>query len=69
MLTTKLTDRNSEINVLRTAKAEHESIIAQDKEEIQSTRRELVIKIKQLKDIEVRCNQAINEVDGYRFRV
>jgi hypothetical protein len=28
MLTTKLTDRNSEINVLRTVKAEHESIIA-----------------------------------------
>jgi len=34
MLTTKLTDRNTEINILRTTKAENESIIASDKEEI-----------------------------------
>ena len=55
MLNTKLIERNSELTILKTKNAENESIMAQDKEEISSIRRELVIKSKQLKDIEVRC--------------
>ena len=46
MLNTKLIERNSEITVLKTSKAENESVMAQDKEEIASTKRELIIKTK-----------------------
>lgn len=46
MLNTKLHERNSEITVLKTTKAENESVMSQDKEEIASTRRELTIKSK-----------------------
>jgi len=40
----KLTERNLECTVLKTKQAENESTIAQDKEEISSIKRELVIK-------------------------
>lgn len=40
ILSTKLTERTNEVSVLKTFKAENESTIAQDKEEIASLRRE-----------------------------
>jgi hypothetical protein len=43
--------------------------MAQDKEEIASIRRELVIKLKQLKDVEGRCQRSIDEADGFRMRI
>ena len=69
MLNTKLVDRNNEITILRSSKVENESIMAQDKEEIASTRSELVIKSKQLKEIEMRCQQSVSEADGFRYRI
>lgn len=69
MLNAKLIERNSEITILKTQKAENESTIAQDKEEIASTRRELTIKSKQLKEVEGRCQQSINEADSFRYKI
>ena len=69
MLTSKLTERNAEVTQLKTIKAENESTMAQDKEEIASIRRELVIKLKQLKDVEGRCQRSIDEADGFRMKI
>jgi hypothetical protein len=55
MLDAKLIDRNNEVTELKTCKAEYESTMSQDKEEIAQTKRELVIRSKQLKEVELRC--------------
>lgn len=55
MLNTKLHERNAEVTILKTCKAENESVMSLDKEEIASTKRELSIKAKQLKEVESRC--------------
>ena len=55
MLNTKLHERNAEITSLKTTKAEYESTIATQSEEISGNKRELNVKTKQLKDIETRC--------------
>lgn len=68
-LSAKLSDRNQEVTELKTIKAENESTIAQDKEEIDSTKRELVIKTKQLKEIEQRCQRSVDESDSFRLRI
>lgn len=68
-LSAKLTERNQEVTELKTVKAENESTMAQDKEEIQSTKRELVIKTKQLKEIEARCQRSVDESDAFRLRI
>ena len=66
---TKLSERNIEVTQLKTVRAEHEATMTQDKEEIASIKRELIIKNKQLKEVEVRCQSAINDVEGLRYRV
>jgi chromosome segregation ATPase len=55
MLNAKLLERNSEVTSLKTSKAHNESVMAQDKEEIASAKREINIKSKQLKELETRC--------------
>lgn len=54
-LSAKLIERTDEVSTLKTCKAENESTMAQDKEEIASLKREATIKAKQLKEVEARC--------------
>ena len=69
LITEKLGDRNSEVTELRTIKAENESIMLQDKEEIASLKREMAIKNRQLKDVEARSHKTADELDASRYKV
>ena len=69
MLTTKLTERNDQVTSLEVIKAEHESKIALDTEEIASTKRELAIKLKQLRETENRMQKAVDDTDLFRTKL
>ena len=68
-LSAKLIERTNEVSILKTFKAENESTMAQDKEEIDSLKREMQIKLKQLKEVELRCQRAIDEADLGRVKI
>ena len=68
-LTVQLSERSDEVIELKTVKAEQESIIASDKEEINSQKREINVKKNQLKDLEQRCQRAVDEADAYRTKI
>ena len=68
-ISAKLIERNDEVSKLKTCKAENESVMAQDKEEIASLRRELLLKSKQLKDVETRCQRAVDDADLFRSKI
>jgi chromosome segregation ATPase len=57
MLNEKLSGKTDEVTDLKTVQAEHETIIARNKEEIESQRRELNIKSRQLRDGDIRIQQ------------
>lgn len=69
VLTAKLIERTNEVSILKTCKAENESTMAQDKEEIDSLKREMQIKLKQLKEVDLRCQRAIDEADLGRVKI
>lgn len=54
MLNEKLMEKNDEVISLKTHEAENETEIAQKREELDSARRELAIKGRQLKENDVR---------------
>ncbi len=54
---------------MKTIKAESELNLAQDKEEIAAIRRDLLLKSKQVKDYEMRCQSTVNESDNFRYRI
>ena len=53
MLTEKLQQKTDEVTELKTIRAEHETQIAQDKEEIDSLKRELMIKSRKISKDEI----------------
>lgn len=68
-MNSKLAERNFDCTSLKTIKAEHESKIAQDTEEIASLKREMVIKSRQLREIETRCTKVVDELDQFRYKI
>ena len=54
MLNEKLMERNDEVTSLKTTQAENETEISQKREELDSARRELAIKGRQLKENDIR---------------
>ena len=65
----KLASRNDEITALKTQQAENESQMLQDKETIASLQRELQIKNRQMRDMEIRTGKCQDELDLYRYKV
>ena len=57
MLNEKLQEKTDEVTDLKTKQAENETLIAQNKEEIESQKRELAIKGKQLREGDHRIQQ------------
>ena len=53
----KLQEKTDEVTDLKTRQAENETTMAQNKEEIESQRRELAIKGKQLREADIRIHQ------------
>ena len=64
-----MAQRNTEVTELKTIKAEYESTMAQDKEEIASNKRELQIKNRQLRETEQRSIKVADELDIFRYKV
>ena len=58
-----------EITQLKTTQAEHETEIAQKREELESSRRELNIKGRQLKENDIRTQQIQDSLDLFRYKV
>jgi len=54
---------------LKTNKAEQDSQIASDREEIASLKRELKVKNNQLKEMNERCQRAVDESELHRTRI
>ena len=57
MLNERLQQRTEEITTLKTTQAENETDISQKREEIESSKRELAIKGRQLKENDIRTQQ------------
>ena len=57
MLNQTLSEKTSEITMLKTTQAENETDIAQKREELESKTRELAIKGRQLKENDIRTQQ------------
>ena len=55
--------------MLKTIKAEHETQINQDKEEIDSLKRELMIKSRKISKDEMDMKRVQDECDMFRYRV
>jgi len=69
LLEDKLQNRQDEIAQLKTQQAENESEILRNREIIGSIQRELNIKNRQMKDMEIRTNKAMEELDSFRFKL
>ena len=69
MANTKLTERNTEITQLKTTKAEYEATITAHTETIASTRRDIDIKSKQIKDLDQRYTITNTELESFRHRI
>ena len=69
MLNETLQNRTDEITQLKTTQAEHETEIAQKREELESSRRELNIKGRQLKENDIRTQQIQDSLDLFRYKV
>lgn len=65
----KLQNRTDEITGLKTNQAENETDIAQKREELDSARRELAIKGRQLKENDIKTQQIQDALDLFRYRV
>ena len=69
MLNERLQDRTNEITQLKTTQAENETEIAQKREELESAKRELAIKGRQLKENDLRTQQIQDSLDLFRYKV
>lgn len=69
MLTEKLQQKTDEVTELKTIRAEHETQIAQDKEEIDSLKRELMIKSRKISKDEIDMKRIQDECDMFRYKV
>ena len=69
LLEDKLNSRQDEISSLKTQQAENESQMLQDRETIGSLNREMQIKSRQMRDMELRTNKAQDELDLFRYKV
>lgn len=67
--TSRLNERSDEVIELKTNKAEQDSQIASDREEIASLKRELKVKNNQLKEMNERCQRAVDESELHRTRI
>ena len=69
MLNEKLSTQNDEVTQLRTTQAEHLTQLTQNREEIDSQKRELGIKGRQLKDADLKVQKIQDQLDLYRYKV
>ena len=69
MLNDRLQQRTDEITSLKTTQAENETEIAQKREELESAKRELTIKGRQLKENDIRTQQIQDSLDLFRYKV
>lgn len=69
MTNEKLQEKTDEVTMLKTIKAEHETQINQDKEEIDSLKRELMIKSRKISKDEMDMKRVQDECDMFRYRV
>ena len=65
----KLSSRQDEITLLKQENAEAESTMLQDKETIASLNRELQIKARQMRDMDLRTQKCQDELDLFRYKV
>jgi len=65
----KLSTRQDEITSLKQEKAESDSTMLQDKETIASLNRELQIKARQMRDMDLRTQKCQDELDLFRYKV
>lgn len=57
------------MTTLKTTQAQNETEIAQKREELDSARRELAIKGRQLKENDIKTQQIQDALDLYRYKV
>ena len=69
MLNETLQNKTTEITQLKTTQAENETEIAQQREELESHKRELTIKGRQLKENDIRTQQIQDSLDLFRYKV
>ena len=69
LLNETMQKRTDEITELKTRQAENETEIAQKREELESAKRELTIKGRQLKENDIRTQQIQDSLDLFRYKV